>query len=116
MKTSNQELRNQGQSILEMSTQKHTSGPWKFSFESIDSEWAIVTTASGSIIANVNSNQRQKANARLIAAAPDLLAALQETLVELGEYMKICPNDKALDLAGVIAGVRWALIKAEGVK
>jgi hypothetical protein len=63
-----------------MSTQKHTDGPWKFSFESIDSEWAIVTTASGSIIANVNSDQRQKANSRLIAAAPDLLAALKNAV------------------------------------
>jgi hypothetical protein len=63
-----------------MSTQKHTDGPWKFRFESIDSEWAIVTTASGSIIANVNSDLRQKANARLIAAAPDLLAALKKVL------------------------------------
>jgi Asp/Glu/hydantoin racemase len=63
-----------------MSTQKHTDGPWKFRFESIDPEWAIVTTASGSIIANVNSDQRQKANARLIAAAPDLLAALKNAV------------------------------------
>lgn len=56
------------------------------------------------------------ANARLIAAAPDLLTALQESLVELGEYMKICPNDKALDLAGVITEVRCALAKAGGAK
>lgn len=60
-----------------MSTQKHTDGPWKFRFESIDQEWAIVTTASGSIIANVNSDHHQKANARLIAAAPDLIHALR---------------------------------------
>ena len=64
-----------------------------------------------------NQSTREKDAAEIVAilnAAPDLLAALQETLVELGEYMKMCPNDKALDLAGVIAGVRWALIKAEG--
>jgi len=67
-------------------------------------------------LAGLEMPKKETANARLIAAAPDLLAALQETLVELGEYMKICPNDKALDLAGVIAGVRRALIKAEGVK
>jgi hypothetical protein len=68
-----------------MSTQKHTDGPWKFRFESIDQEWAIVTTASGSIIANVNSDHHQKANAHLIASAPDLLWMLKRLTAE-GEY------------------------------
>ncbi len=33
----------------------HTPTPWKYTQESIDPEWAIVTDASGHIIANVNS-------------------------------------------------------------
>jgi len=94
-----------------MSTQKHTSGPWKFSFESIDSEWAIVTTASGSIIANVNSDQRQKANARLIAAAPELLAALKESLANL-EYLGLRDNK----LPGMMQRINYAIAKAEGVQ
>ena len=57
-----------------MSREAHTAGPWVFSFESIDPEWAVVTTAGGAIIANVNADHRQEANARLIAAAPALLA------------------------------------------
>lgn len=56
---------------------KHTPGPWKFSFESINPEWAIVTTMGGAVVANVNADHRQEANARLIAAAPDLLEALR---------------------------------------
>ncbi len=60
-----------------MSALKHTPGPWKFSFESADSEWAIVTTIGGSVISNVNADHRQEANARLIAAAPMLLEALR---------------------------------------
>jgi hypothetical protein len=106
-----------------MNTQKHTQGPWKSNFPLITAQGSMALTVAV-VLSREDSNARTDsaaktkteamANAQLIAAAPDLLAALQETLVELGEYMKICPNDKALDLAGVIAGVRWALIKAEG--
>lgn len=69
-----------------MSSAKHTAGPWKWSWETKDREWAIVTDAHGSIIANVNTETGPDAysapatrkmpaetNARLIAAAPDLL-------------------------------------------
>jgi len=56
----------------------HTPGPWVYSFESVDPEWAVITTSGGVVIANVNDLHTQKANARLIAAAPDLLAALEE--------------------------------------
>ena len=57
---------------------RHTPGPWAFSFESVDPEWAVVTTPGGAIVANVNADHRQQANARLIAAAPDMLAAMKQ--------------------------------------
>lgn len=57
---------------------QHTPGPWAVSCESVDDEWAVVTTPGGAVIANVNADHRQDANARLIAAAPDLLAALKD--------------------------------------
>jgi hypothetical protein len=69
---------------------KHTPGPWRFTVESVNDEWGIVIDASGGIIANVNSEtgpdatsapaMRQmpmRANGALLAAAPDLLAALK---------------------------------------
>lgn len=56
----------------------HIPGPWFFSQESIDSEWFIVTIQGGLIVANVNAHHRQIANARLIAAAPDLLNACRK--------------------------------------
>lgn len=97
-----------------MSTQKHTSGPWKFSFESIDSEWAIVTTASGSIIANVNSDQRQKANARLIAAAPELLSALKGAASAISRALPFLPADTEAHFSGEwLAEIREAIAKAE---
>lgn len=61
-----------------MTSSKHTPGPWFYSQESIDHDWYIVTINGGLIVANVNSHWRQVANARLIAAAPDLLEALKE--------------------------------------
>lgn len=57
---------------------EHIPGPWSCCQESIDPEWWIVTIRGGLIVANVNAHFRQEANARLIAAAPDLLAALQD--------------------------------------
>lgn len=71
---------------------KHTPGPWKFGYESIDPNWAIVTGAGGHIVANVNSESGpdlpplvsaklpQEANARLISAAPELLEACERAL------------------------------------
>lgn len=50
----------------------HTPGPWSYGQESIDPEWWIVTIKGGLIVANVNAHAHQEANARLIAAAPDL--------------------------------------------
>lgn len=59
---------------------KHTPGPWTFGFESVDPEWAVVTIKGGLVVANVNADHRQNANARLISAAPDLFEALKAAL------------------------------------
>ena len=56
---------------------RHIPGPWNYSQESVDPEWWIVTIEGGLIIANVNAHAHQEANAKLIAAAPDLLRELQ---------------------------------------
>ncbi len=58
----------------------HTPGPWK----AHDASCEITATNSESLItrvvARVASNKKRAANARLIAAAPDLLAACQLAL------------------------------------
>lgn len=65
---------------------KHTPGPWIFYADtpSTDPNWHIVTTANRMrVLANVHiepGNAMDAANARLIAAAPDLLEALQGVL------------------------------------
>ncbi len=58
----------------------HTPGPWSHSADSVDPEWTIVTGHGGLVVANVNDvndEEKHTANARLIAAAPELLAELQ---------------------------------------
>lgn len=72
---------------------KPTPGPWSFRWETSAQDWAIVTDSAGRIIANVNTEtgpspvsapamqvMPAEANARLIAAAPDMLEALEGLL------------------------------------
>ena len=110
---------------------KHTPGPWKYSFESIDPRWAIVTAKSGAIVANVNSEtgpdvvsapvMRQMpadANAKLISAAPDLLEACKAALhllqhpraVTIQDHVTVLYND-ARDTRTIIDA---AIAKATG--
>lgn len=98
--------------------QKHTPGPWKISYESIDPEWAVVTGANGHIVANVNSESGpdiypmvstkmpRDANALLIAAAPDMLAALK-AILPLFQYL---PSNESPEEEMVLN----AIAKAEG--
>lgn len=68
-----------------MSERKHTPGPWRLSGHSEDSpEKLSVEDGNGYFIAEVDFGLAQKANARLIAAAPELLEALKE-LVKANE-------------------------------
>lgn len=93
-----------------MSKSKHTPGPWDYSFESIDPEWAVVKINGGLVVANVNSHARQEANARLIAAAPEMYEALVALKRDLETRYGV------LDLSlSVIEAMERALAKAEGV-
>lgn len=64
---------------------KHTPGPWY-----IDAKTIMVIRASDSLIAMTAGlpddelTQQELANARLIAAAPDLLAALEAMVIRYG--------------------------------
>lgn len=67
-----------------MSEIKHTPGPWIFyaDLPSTEPNWHIVTTANKMrVLANVHiepGNKMDLANARLIASAPEMIAALIE--------------------------------------
>lgn len=77
-------------------TEGHTRGPWKYGWETSAREWALVTNSAWSVVANVNSESGPdaqsvpatrkmpaEANARLIAASPDLLEAARKALAFL---------------------------------
>ena len=66
-------------------TSKHTPGPWRLS----PADDTVVIDATGSEVAAIDGDYNQpeawplmEANARLIAAAPDMLAALEAIMGE----------------------------------
>ncbi len=91
---------------------EHTPGPWFFSFESVDPEWAIITISGGFVVANVNSHQKQEANARLIAAAPDMLVACEALVLydsnDTDDVKMMINYNNAIELA------KAAIAKAKG--
>lgn len=95
-----------------MSAPKHTPAPWGIE---VPEYGAVITHNGGSIGAAYPEDMSGRphdavANARLISAAPDLLAALQEA-IEL-----IDQDENWLTPAGNVIVARWraAIAKAEG--
>lgn len=86
---------------------KHTPGPWRRSHESIDPEWDIVIAQHGVIVANVNACGQREANARLIAAAPELLEALEVCADALNP-------ENCYDIPKAADKARAAIAKARG--
>ena len=72
-----------------MTTLQHTPGPWEANHAGRKENGAAARIEHrGSILAyivNANSESEYEANARLIAAAPELLAALREVVGEWDE-------------------------------
>ena len=104
---------------------KHTPGPWISDGETIDlfdfelENRRFWISADGMVIGYVDGfgnkdNEERKANARLIAAAPDLLEALQLAMPVLESMRKQwprCTHDDSLDL---LQTARAAIAKATG--
>lgn len=88
---------------------KHTSGPWKVETRIKSGEFvrtAHIVTPDGSHLANVGPCNID-ANARLIAAAPDLLAALVGMMNKYGDKSAFPTCDASIS-------ARAAILKAEG--
>lgn len=92
-----------------MTTTKHTPGPWLASKYPRSNAYVVTTTpgdAKGDI-ANVlfglgsKIAEETEANARLIAAAPELLEAAIEAL----PYINADPNDPAGPVARLVAAI-----------
>ena len=70
-------------------------------------------TKNGGVFVAVAQGPDNRANARLIAAAPDLYAALEEVTAELAEFADITINGEAdTHMTGMVERARAALSKA----
>lgn len=98
---------------------KHTPGPWDIHFDRQDNEiygkitGATITVEPNTAIARVcgidtNEHDERLANARLIAAAPELLEALREIMRECDENHSVLAKARAYSIA------RAAIAKATG--
>lgn len=96
-----------------MSEQKHTPGPWRTGGTNNGrSDWVF---ADGQAVADcefLNDDRINLANARLIAAAPDMLEALTQCVLQL-QYLADKFGETGTG-AAVLARVIAVIEKAEG--
>lgn len=85
---------------------QHTPGPWETSSNS-DGDWDVCGPDGGDMIADLKGCDNAEANARLIAAAPELLAALK------GAEQIISVSDGHWQAA--LEKIRAAIAKAEEI-
>ena len=92
---------------------KHTPGPWSLDWETghvtsphVETAGRIVCTMPGTI-----GEGYREGNARLISAAPELLAALREMIEQFGHYCEHTEDSKEIAAQSL---ARAAISKAEG--
>lgn len=88
---------------------KHTPGPWKASGTSVYAETGreIIFGAYNMWLGEI---EERKANARLIAAAPELLEALESTAAALAEIQ----NQETCDCEDLLRFACAAIARARG--
>lgn len=98
---------------------KHTPGPWEVHSEP-QGTWIMPPDPSGEPIAKMTRWSAVEADARLIAAAPDLLEALRPFAAREECEIGVIPNEdddlhnQACGECGTILIARRAIAKAEG--
>lgn len=106
-----------------MSEVKHTPGPWSSSvngFGFVKVEAHGFDTYDGSVIVSTMCSGHhigydvEKANARLIAAAPDMLDALKAMVKKIDPVCMVEDDHPQADLADEYRDALWAIAKAEG--
>ena len=95
---------------------KHTPGPWSIRQESV---WSVGTDHEMTALVYGCTDTEEEANARLIAAAPDLLEALklaQSAVADFHSGMNTTrPSEETRERNERILGsIRAAIAKAEG--
>lgn len=100
-------------------TDKHTPGPWETDHETEDQSvlgpdgFMVADCAIFSLMKGAPTEDRCRANARLIAAAPDLRTML-ETMIRYAEWQIREGADHHPTLPSAVDAARAAIAKAEG--
>jgi len=84
----------------------HTPGPWVYYYEKIGNQHIV--WSDNSRIVSLSMNDDAESNARLIAAAPDLLAVLQDLQESAGYWSEY---DVPI---GIVDRINAAIAKATG--
>jgi hypothetical protein len=88
---------------------RHTPGPWRFEWPDMFGDCNILhradSLAVGAVVSNMRPEGEVVANARLIAAAPDMLAALKEARAQVAHLT---------GKTAVVERINAAIAKAEG--
>jgi hypothetical protein len=95
-----------------MNTTKHTPGPWQVSPHSNITSKSLVVAKVEQMPGNYESEKQ--ANARLIAAAPDLLFALEACMENMEGMLGISDFGSPTEGDFPLAIVRAAIAKAKG--
>ena len=92
-----------------MSNQKHTPGPW---YQNIDGHRRVIhdETATRTLAVTDDCDEQDGANARLIAAAPELLEALRDLQIAILTHCEV----KISDIAPAWKSANAAIAKATG--
>lgn len=107
----------------------HTPGPWRYRPHKYD-DWGWIRAANDELVARVgiasdneeelNEHRRKRtdpfwADAQLVTAAPELLAALKDALGTITHHPNLQGNEQALwPVAQTIQQATAAIAKAEG--
>lgn len=110
---------------------QHTQGPWRVSSAGTNCRGGIAIQGAAigdEIVAEVRkvwdftggatnhpADDRQKANASLIAAAPELLALLKEVAAAVDKEKGLLPSTVTADQGSLRVRVYAAIAKAEGL-
>lgn len=92
-------------------TIKHTSGPWRYEPGRDGRPPYVIRGTEGGFVVVGMTAERQEADARLIAAAPDLLLALERIT---SSYRSLLARRPVRDVDETLAEVDAALAKARG--
>jgi hypothetical protein len=90
-------------------TTKYTPGPWEYNWNA--TRWVIDSAPAHAIACTAGYEPENKANARLIAAAPELVEALRGFVDGAGE---ICDPDVLLIDARTYETARALLARIDG--